>query len=880
MALGVVVMLVVSGPAFANAAPQSLAGVLGSSAQVAPGGATPSELEEESSGDWAGSVERDGFVSQIEERDASAMSSPGRSEPDVVVDELATGEPAVIPEEDRDAVLGSDWDSADDVAWVVSGDGDGLHVLTARAASGYEWRRIATLTMRGFDTDRWVGNACLTSDETTLAVVYAPRGFTNDQSLFNHGAFAALVDIESGETRQLGAGYTLAYFNPGCGVGSEVAFTQLDETRTRIVTVDVHAADARSAVELDSQVTSAVPTESGLVAAAAGWVVEIDGDGVMAGLAPATGTPYDLAVTAAGDVAYLAHDGENATAYLASVGAESEPIPFATGELHELGVARTGGDLIHLMGSGEVLVGDVPDSVRIHEGTNVTSEVSTGGVLAVDPPFRGEDHAPDFDTVVPPADSVFVGAKGLISGTEIEFRVHDHPGEGVSSEAFTEHDESRESAGASPVGLIVTQNSSSPVSMGSPCAVPRNDPAIQAFQPNLAEVEWAVNQAVRGNLPSQMTFGRPALMGASTITGNHVPPQIMLGILAQESNFWQASRYTVPGVTGNPLMGDYFGIRSAGADEPWWTIDYGAADCGYGIAQVTTGMQSGEMPYSQQLMIATDYQANISRGLQILIEKWNETRAAGLVINNGHPKHLENWFYALWAYNTGFYPQAVNAQPWGVGWLNNPINPIYPPHRSSFLDGSPSDAANPQRWPYPEKVLGFAAHSAYFLNSVSQGELGDTFHYATAFVPAWWTSADNENGERFRRTVKPPIDLFCDESNNCDPNVSIPIPSQGYSASCYNRSYPGCPFDLRCWYNQPATWKSDCASACGYESMEYGLNEPKPASSNSYPPNCSRQGLPAGALVVDDVPPGTPPTMRADGHDRELPVRLRARPEG
>lgn len=219
-ALGVVVMLVVSGPAFANAAPQSLAGVLGSSAQVAPGGATPSELEEESSGDWAGSVERDGFVSQIEERDASAMSSPGRSEPDVVVDELATGEPAVIPEEDRDAVLGSDWDSADDVAWVVSGDGDGLHVLTARAASGYEWRRIATLTMRGFDTDRWVGNACLTSDETTLAVVYAPRGFTNDQSLFNHGAFAALVDIESGETRQLGAGYTLAYFNPGCGVGS------------------------------------------------------------------------------------------------------------------------------------------------------------------------------------------------------------------------------------------------------------------------------------------------------------------------------------------------------------------------------------------------------------------------------------------------------------------------------------------------------------------------------------------------------------------------------------------------------------------------------------------------------------------------------------
>ena len=234
----------------------------------------------------------------------------------------------------------------------------------------------------------------------------------------------------------------------------------------------------------------------------------------------------------------------------------------------------------------------------------------------------------------------------------------------------------------------------------------------------------------------QGTFVPPALSGASTATGTHVPPQIMLGILAQESNFWQASRYTVPGVTGNPLMGDYFGIRSASANEPWWTIDYGAADCGYGIAQVTTGMESGDMPYAQQRMIATDYRANISRGLQILIEKWNETRAAGLTINNGQPRYLENWFYALWAYNTGFYPEgSTGPQPWGVGWLNNPINPLYPANRGAFLDDSPSDAAHPQDWPYPEKVLGFGAHSAYFLNSVSQGTLGDTFDYGLPSLP-------------------------------------------------------------------------------------------------------------------------------------------------
>ena len=41
--------------------------------------------------------------------------------------------------------------------------------------------------------------------------------------------------------------------------------------------------------------------------------------------------------------------------------------------------------------------------------------------------------------------------------------------------------------------------------------------------------------------------------------------------------------------------------------------------------------------------------------------------------------------------------------------------------------------------------------------------------------------------------MKPPIDLFCNESNNCDPEVSIYIPSAGYSAPCYNQAYSGGP---------------------------------------------------------------------------------------
>lgn len=851
VALSLATLLAVTGTTSANASSQAApTGTAMPETQVDVPEPAPSE-----------SVEPEASPSPTQEADApQASSTPAseRPEPDVVIQELGTSEPAVIPEEDRAALLGPDWNSANDVAWVTSGDAEGLHVLTAKASTGYGWKRIATLTMLGFDTDKWIGNACLTSDGTTLAVVYAPRGFTNDEALFNHGAFAALVDLESGETRQLGAGYTLAYFNPGCGVESRVAFTQLDDARTRIVTVDPHSPDDQSAVEVASQITSAVPARSGLIAAAAGAVIHIDGDGATVPVAPATGTPYDLAVTADGALAYIAHDGESATAYIASTTSSDDPVAFATGELDELGITRGGDDTVHVMGDPDIVVDDLPAVLQVHSGTRATSKVSSAGLLAVDAPFRegSRGERPDVDGA--PQESVVVRAKAFESGTDIEFRIHDEVGDAVRSDALLEPDTETKSARKSSESRMTTQSSTSPVSSGSPCAIPRNDPGVQALQPNLAEVEWAANQAVRGNLSAQTTFPRPTLTGASTTAGTHVPPQIVLGILAQESNFWQASRYTVPGVTGNPLMGDYFGIRSASANEPWWTIDYGEVDCGYGIAQVTTGMRAGDMPYAQQLMIATDYRANISRGLQILIDKWNETRAAGLTINNGHPKYLENWFFALWAYNTGFYSESSGAQPWGVGWLNNPINPIYPPNRGAFLDGSPSDAAHPQEWPYPEKVLGFAAHSAYFLNSVSQGPLGDTFNYGTAFTPAWWTSADGQNGEWYRELVKPPIDLFCDASNNCDPNVSIYIPNQGYSVPCYNQAYAGGPYDLKCWYHEPATWKSDCSSACGYEYMTYSLSAPKPASSNSFPPNCSTAGLPPGALIVDDVPNGTP----------------------
>ncbi|MEK8106405.1 hypothetical protein NKG94_16500 [Micromonospora sp. M12] len=181
------------------------------------------------------------------------------------------------------------------------------------------------------------------------------------------------------------------------------------------------------------------------------------------------------------------------------------------------------------------------------------------------------------------------------------------------------------------------------------CAVPRNDPGNQALQPRPRQVEWAVDQAVTGfgyaSRPANwMNLGMPAYSPLGLFPrvplagGGRVPAQIYLGIVAQESNLWQAARFAVPGVTANPLIGNFYGLEiynSTPADD--WDIDWGKADCGYGVGQVTDGMRlagkekPGEtaLPYQTQRAVALDFATNVAAGLQILQRKWNETRVPG-----------------------------------------------------------------------------------------------------------------------------------------------------------------------------------------------------------------------------------------------------------
>ncbi|MEH1130251.1 endonuclease/exonuclease/phosphatase family protein [Micromonospora sp. CPCC 206061] len=788
---------------------------------------------------------------------------------------------AAIPELERNTVLGKGWRGSTDRAWAVTGDADGLHVLVADAAHGYAWRTVATLSEPGVETDRWVGNACVTGSGSRIVVVYAPRTFTNRPTLSDRGAFTAVVDAGGGRVRKLAARTSLAYFNPSCGAGETAVLTQagdVDLGRTRLLRLDTASGQILARIEVPGQLTSAVPAIGGIVAADAGAVVRVAADGTRQLLARASGVPFRLAADADGGVVYVERTGAGRTAVRrvgVAGGRNAAPATLAEGGLTGLDVTSGRGGQVYVTGAGRAAT-PVP-SVSLLDAP-AGSQVSMDAGLAVTSVLPSSGPA---DPRIPVGDGasprpVTISGTVLATGRPVTFG-----GVPTGAAAGSGRALSPALTRAGGAGPSVAGEPDDPADFAERyCSVPRNDPANQAMQPKPRQVEWAVDQAVRHVLNVQRPANWKNLsMPAYTpqglfpprglLGGGHVPAQVMLGIAAQESNLWQAARFAVPGVTANPLIGNYYGLDIYnGTETDDWAIRWEHADCGYGVTQVTDGMRRagrekpGEtaLPYDQQRAIALDFAANIAEGLRILESKWNQTRAEGLVVNNGDPSKIENWFYAVWAYNSGFYPPSeapANGGAWGVGWANNPANPRYPANRGAFLEKDDmtddyADAAHPQDWPYPEKVMGWAGHPVEVL------EAPDVL--VAGYRAAWWNGGVAE-GPLNRHTVSPPHDQFCNVSNNCEWSAKhlpdAPEVIGEPAGPCAHRNTAG-RYDLKCWYHEPATWKPDCDYSCGNELLRFDPGYPYQEDGTAYPPRCDLSGLPAGARIVDNLPDGTP----------------------
>jgi hypothetical protein len=181
--------------------------------------------------------------------------------------------------------------------------------------------------------------------------------------------------------------------------------------------------------------------------------------------------------------------------------------------------------------------------------------------------------------------------------------------------------------------------------------------------------------------PEQPSFALPALetgdraAGSSILTDPYIPPVLLKAIAWIESGWAQASY--------DPLV-QYGEVGPALVSH----------DCGYGIMQVTSGMQNVTgVPNLEQAMIGGHYAFNIARGARILADKWNAAPEYRPQVGSRDPKIIENWYFALWSYN-------------GFAFKNHPLNPAYNSSRP------PYDCAGGDRsaYPYQELVLGCVAN--------------------------------------------------------------------------------------------------------------------------------------------------------------------------
>ncbi|MFC7490607.1 MULTISPECIES: hypothetical protein [unclassified Knoellia] len=794
-----------------------------------------------------------------------------------------------VPSDDRNKVLGSGHRTSGDTAWTTSGDGKGFHVLAADAKDGYAWRTLATLAEPGVEADAWIGNACMTGDARSIVVTYAPRVATNKAELFDRGGFVAVVRLSDGAVTKLPVTSSLAYFSPSCGTGSTALVTQFREDakdgagstggQTRVLKIDARTGKVAAPVQVPGELTSAVPVGNAIVAADANALVSVDAKGTRRIVAVGRSGPFQLTPDADGGVVFLDRQDATATYHRVSAaglaGKRVVPAVLASGPLDKVGITRTPSGRVFLTGEVTPEVA-LPSGISKLEGSTSRTTVSSTGALNIDSvQASGKSPRGSGDDPTQLQRPVQIRTTVRVTGARPTFVVT--PSSRTTIAAEKPHPALRVRAADDTSGarIMAAGSPTDPVEAERYCSVARNDVRNQAMQPKPRQVEWAVNQAVSGTL----TTSRPANwknLGMAAYTpqgifpprtlsgGGAVPSQVFLAIIAQESNMWMAPGSVIPGVTGNPLIGNYYGLQiydSSSAND--WDIDFTDADCGYGVTQITDGMRlagrtkPGEtaLPYNTQRAAGLDFAANVAGGLRILQDKWNQTRAAGLTINNGDVSKIENWFYAVWAYNSGFYPQSTasaNGGAWGVGWLNNPANPKYPANRQPFLEYTYEDARNPQQWPYPEKVMGWAGHPVEILES--PGTL------VAGYRSAWW-NGDETSGPANRAAVKPPVTQFCTSANNCVPGAkytpNAPEVLGEPAGPCAHKNSAG-QYDLKCWAHSASTWKSDCSYSCGNALLRFSPGYAYQEDGTAYPPNCGLTGLPSGALVIDDQADSVP----------------------
>lgn len=792
--------------------------------------------------------------------------------------------------------------TSSDIAIDGVGDADGYHVRVAQESAGFAWRDLAVIKPANLDEAHWYGYQCLSSDGLFAAVAILPGTLENNAAGRNRGAFAYAIEVATGKVTPLATGVGSMYYSPSCGIDDSAVFTASlgdDEQTTQLLRVDLATGKQVSQSVVEGQVTSSVALGSRIVGAFRSTLVEIAAGGSLdhplhpTKTADLAGLAYQIRPSQDGGIDFLTTDAKQKVSTVWHQ-ANAPPTSLGSGPTQRVNIflGRHGHNTV--LGATSL---KASHTLRLEAATKLPLTVQTVS-LDADAAFGPQktqlpskpSNVETNQTTTASSTSALEALKthhlfkstyvGTSSGSTNQIGAQ-LPGQGPAISGGSSRPSPKIKTAAFIGTGAATSGYSGNISLASvasvapatlpmlsagattpKCSIGRLLPTEQAVQPSNAQVNWAVQMAERGLLTGS-AYTRPAnyasmglvayapssdfppvsLSHPSSSTTTAVPRSVMEAIMAQESNFDQASWHAISGVSADPLIADYYGSANGIS-----SIYYPSADCGYGISQVTTGMAATDTSLSLhgQMKVAADYEENITAGLQILEKIWNQLYASGTTANGGDPKYLENWFFAAWAYNsgiqptaafgntTGCTPSATCAGPdgtWGLGWSNNPANPNYNPARAPFLQTSYADAAHPSNWPYEERIMGFMASA-----------LARNAHTAYA-TPTY------QGGKTWIQIPSP--SYFCTTGNDCS------------ATPAYHCTLA----DSECWTHTPVTWVTNCSTTCATSDYDVATTSTEPVFADPYPPECQLDvsqvpTTPSGApIVVDDL--ATPSQNRA-----------------
>ncbi|MBI5548486.1 MAG: hypothetical protein HY901_31780, partial [Deltaproteobacteria bacterium] len=195
------------------------------------------------------------------------------------------------------------------------------------------------------------------------------------------------------------------------------------------------------------------------------------------------------------------------------------------------------------------------------------------------------------------------------------------------------------------------------------------EPEVNGIQPCDTVLKPAMINAGSGTLGSAgwaIKTMHAGVDASSQVVAGWVPCVILSAVATTESG-WHQFGYVPCGQSAATLI---------------------SFDCGYGIGQITSGMD-GSDGFSPS-RVASDAVYNLSVSVNILISKWEYTAA----VDPNDPRIAEDWYFALWGYNGLALKNNPNTHPNTVGTYYDPDNPAYP--RSDYA--------------YQEVVYGYALH--------------------------------------------------------------------------------------------------------------------------------------------------------------------------